>query len=317
MFLSSRMDGTSHKKKHPTSDKNSKDNSQTNVESYGEQFRYLTGAEQSDRTIPVQKKENPKIVDEDRSSYSYQQSNGNLYVDEANSVVSSSDTSGAGININDVEQGALGDCYFLAAIGAMAKTNPGELQKLIKDNGDGTYDVTLHVKEHWYSLDHTPTVITVNGEFPMRSNGSPAYADYGDTKEIWVMLLEKAFAKYSGGYEEIEGGNPGEAMTMLTGNSFETMYTLLSSENELLERIDSAMNENIPATASSRSLDSNKEEKIADATGAVGGHAYIIQSVNRSSQTISLYNPWGSSHLNSLSISDFKKIFYRVQFGNQ
>jgi len=46
--------------------------------------------------------------------------------------------SGDTVNINDIQQGSLGDCFFLAAVGAIAKSNPQFIHDIIHDNGDGT-----------------------------------------------------------------------------------------------------------------------------------------------------------------------------------
>jgi calpain-15 len=47
-------------------------------------------------------------------------------------------------------------------------------------------------------------------------NGNCAFSK-GNGTEIWVMLIEKAYAKMYGNYEVIEGGNPAHAMFDLTG----------------------------------------------------------------------------------------------------
>ena len=39
--------------------------------------------------------------------------------------------------------------------------------------------------------------------------------------ELWVLLLEKAYAKVYGSFENIEGGNPAVALRDLTGAPYE------------------------------------------------------------------------------------------------
>jgi hypothetical protein len=48
-----------------------------------------------------------------------------------------------GIEANDIHQGALGDCYFLAAIAALAE-DPKYIEDLIKPAGKSCYGVKLH-----------------------------------------------------------------------------------------------------------------------------------------------------------------------------
>ena len=42
--------------------------------------------------------------------------------------------------------------------------------------------------------------------------------------EIWVQIMEKAFAKVFGSYEVCEGGKPYQAFLMLTGFPSEVLY---------------------------------------------------------------------------------------------
>src|SRR5690606_36561200 len=54
------------------------------------------------------------------------------------------------IDPNDVSQGQLGDCYFIASLAAIARQNPDLIREMIRDNGDGTYTITFHEqKEFW------------------------------------------------------------------------------------------------------------------------------------------------------------------------
>ena len=52
-----------------------------------------------------------------------------------------------GAKPEDVQQGQIGDCYFPAAMAAIAKQNPDAVNNMVKDNGDGTYTVTFKQKD--------------------------------------------------------------------------------------------------------------------------------------------------------------------------
>ena len=51
--------------------------------------------------------------------------------------------------------------------------------------------------------------------------------------EIWVLLLEKAWAKIYGSYHRIEVGNTGEALPVLTGAPSQTLTHSEFSEREM------------------------------------------------------------------------------------
>jgi hypothetical protein len=64
----------------------------------------------------------------------------------------------------DVNQGYLGDCYFVAALGEVALQDPSAIENMITDNGNGTYSVLFYVNGQ-------PDYVTVNGELPYMSGG--------------------------------------------------------------------------------------------------------------------------------------------------
>ena len=49
-----------------------------------------------------------------------------------------------GVNPDDVSQGALGDCWYIASLQAVARSNPRIIEEAITDNGNGTYTVRLY-----------------------------------------------------------------------------------------------------------------------------------------------------------------------------
>lgn len=80
-------------------------------------------------------------------------------------------------------------------------------------NEEGIYSLWLNINGEW-------TNIVVDDFFPCLPNGKPAFSR-ANGPELWVMLLEKAFAKAFGSYAIIEGGNPALAMRDLTGAPYE------------------------------------------------------------------------------------------------
>jgi hypothetical protein len=52
---------------------------------------------------------------------------------------------------------------------------------------------------------------------PSRQLWRPLFARMKDTKEIWSLVVEKAYAKLKGNYSAIVGGQPSVALQLLTG----------------------------------------------------------------------------------------------------
>ena len=217
------------------------------------------------------------------------------------------------VDPNDVQQGYLGDCYFLAAVASLAKTDPGAIKKLIKDNGDGTYDVTLHVYKYWISWNRSPVTVKVKPEFPVDENGNPAYARLGD-QELWVMLLEKAYAQYQGSYQDIHGGYVEKAMGLLTGEDGDVYKMKSYSAKEIEEMITEALEDKRMVAADTKGNDDSQQTKLKDGQRVVHGHSYAVMGV--SGGKIKLRNPWGYYHL-EIDFDTLKEYFYDFSIGDK
>jgi hypothetical protein len=232
------------------------------------------------------------------------------------------------VDPNDVKQGSLGDCYLIGGMAAVSRANPQYIKNLIKDNGDGTYDVTLYIKGNAWDSKGKPTVVTVDAKFPSGDKGfSAKYSKGGDKgpkgPELWVMLIEKAWAVHKGTYTGIEGGHVNDdgkfagAIALLT-NLNEGYYTPSSIEDKkLAAMIDEALKKGWPVACDSKNLDKESAalKAEADKAGVVGNHAYAPQRVDLQGMTLDLQNPWGSSHVSGLKIADFKKFYRGLRIG--
>lgn len=201
---------------------------------------------------------------------------------------------GTAVHPSDVDQGSLGDCYLIAALGALAVQEPSILEDAIVDNGDGTYTVTFHEPNPhpaWqlWASDWREVQITVTDEFPVR-DGAPIFArpgdGSGDHRELWAMLLEKAYAQWKGGYDEIgDGGNPATVLTALTGEGSES-----SAEELTFDDFADSFEDGV-AIVLSTPKGGTTPLFVSDVL--VGQHAYFVTGVDRESQTITIHNPWG------------------------
>lgn len=228
------------------------------------------------------------------------------------------------IDINDVEQGSLGDCYLIAAIAAIAQQNPELIRDMIHDNGDGTYTVTFHAKNKLLGFEtdgYSDVEITV-------SLDGNEYAHLGDqignSQEVWVQVIEKAYAEWRGGYDHIEGGWPHKALEVLTGVDSVDYKPSKMTINDLASALD-----NGNAVTANSLIDykieypwgeinipdkSDKMPLYLDDTLAAS-HAYTIQSVDLDNGTVTLRNPWGFAHV-TLNFDEFQQNFSGVSINS-
>lgn len=230
------------------------------------------------------------------------------------------------VDANDAAQGALGNCYLIAGMIAVARANPQAIQDLIQDNGNGTFDVTLYIRESRFSPPRK-VVTRVDSQLPARATGAPLYAKLGDTDaegnvELWPALIEKAVAQQKGSYDLISGGNIAKgfnfhgATELLTGKAEGYLATAGMAEDDALLHMAIAIDDKKPCTCDSKNMASEAAlESEAKTKNVYGNHAYIPEKVDLTGRTVDLTNPWGSSHVSKLSIADFLKYFRAIRVG--
>lgn len=81
-----------------------------------------------------------------------------------------------------------------------------------------------HVNEYgihsvWLNINGIWRQIVLDEYFPTK--GKRLAFSSTDQKELWVILLEKAYAKVYGNYWEIVGGDPVHALRDLTGAPYD------------------------------------------------------------------------------------------------
>jgi hypothetical protein len=127
-----------------------------------------------------------------------------------------------GITPLDVRQGAIGDCWFMAAASALAE-KPKRLEKVFlnktgKMNRDGIYGMnifTLGVPHTVVIDDYLPLqkILTANGTVYQT-----LFSHVGEDQSMWGVFLEKAFAKLYGNYGHMAAGDPRDAARALNGS---------------------------------------------------------------------------------------------------
>jgi len=188
---------------------------------------------------------------------------------------------GNGPIAGDVNQGEVGDCYFLSSLAAFAGQDPSVLVQSAVDMGDGTYVVQ-------FMSHNTPTFVRVSNAFSSGPFGGFMYAHPGADGSIWAMVMEKAFADFRTGantYASINSGWMGEVYSdfgISSTNFFPSSYTQTTLFNLLSADLASGDAVTLGTSASPPNL--------------VGGHAYTLVSVYKDSSGVTHYvvrNPWG------------------------
>ncbi|XP_078068066.1 calpain-5-like [Mustelus asterias] len=131
-----------------------------------------------------------------------------------------------GISSHDLHQGQLGNCWFVAACSCLALRD-GLWQKVIPDwkkqdwdsRKPNSYAGIFHFR-FWRFAEWIDVVI--DDRLPTM-NGQLLFCRSNSKEEFWSALLEKAYAKLSGCYEALDGGNTSDAIVDFTGSVAETI----------------------------------------------------------------------------------------------
>eukprot|EP00746_Dinoflagellata_sp_MGD_P007856 gnl/MRDRNA2_/MRDRNA2_115630_c0_seq1.p1 gnl/MRDRNA2_/MRDRNA2_115630_c0~~gnl/MRDRNA2_/MRDRNA2_115630_c0_seq1.p1 ORF type:complete len:560 (-),score=116.37 gnl/MRDRNA2_/MRDRNA2_115630_c0_seq1:95-1684(-) len=233
----------------------------------------------------------------------------------------------ANIEPNDIAQGALGDCWFLAGIAALAEF-PGAIENCFqtkKINEKGMYKVKMWNGSSWEQIIIDDLIPCVSGQ--------PAFSRPAGN-ELWVVLLEKALAKWCGNYAATEGGFENFCWEMLTGAPNQVGYQNPDGAAGQWQALDVKFPDlhaphGIQATASSEGscspddmwnklcdfddknyvmgASTNKEGEDSGqighsggehirADGIVKGHAYSLITATEAEgfKMVQLRNPWGN-----------------------
>jgi len=220
----------------------------------------------------------------------------------------------SGPSMNDINQGYMGDCYFLASLAEVANQNSSIIQSMFTDNGNNTYGVR-------FFIDGAAQYVTVNN---VMANGGTLF-DRGPN--MWAGLAEKAYAQfqatalttgngssnYGNAWSTIaNGGWPLNALEAITGatslSEFRANGTSWTDYNfnarlgqtSSISGLSSASVLSTLVTDLSLGYDlvlcswTNATDS-AGRTTLVSSHAMSIYGYDPTTQMLEIRNPWGTS----------------------
>jgi hypothetical protein len=259
------------------------------------------------------------------------------------------------IDANDVGQGQLGDCYLLASLCAMARTPEGRarLKSIVEEKRDDrgrvtSYAVALKQRDDAASRkagkdvyrdvrvevppDFQTTRLSAKGDARhtdlVKSDAPDAAVVAGAARagdsgadgsvEVWVAVIEKAYANMKGGFSAIgHGGFADEAMPALTGASaarkpFEGPGAYWPVDLKADLAAGKLVTIGTPATLPTTGPGG------AAPYGLVGPHAYVVTgSFEKDGKVmVQLYNPHGVNHPPPVPFDELVKYATHVSVGD-
>lgn len=197
------------------------------------------------------------------------------------------------IEFNDIKQGGLGNCYFLSALATLSDY-PNLIYKIFKSKEESTigfYEIAFFIDGEWNIVIIDDFIPTVKGEDRF------AFAQ-PNGKEIWVLLIEKAWAKINGGYLNTIAGYPTDPFSAMTGFSKKHYYLESLKPDEVWKILMESFAKNYFIACSTSENTKNEEN------GIVSTHAYTLLSVKqynhegKNLKLLKIRNPHGCTEFN-------------------
>ncbi len=209
----------------------------------------------------------------------------------------------------DPIQGAVANCYYIAALAAVAWAMPKQIRHMTRATGLGQDQFTNAV--YFYKPDSNGQIdkeIEVTDRVPLDAGGNFIYARSSEAGEIWPAVYEKAYAKLTtgtgGDQPDITATAWGDcvwATAQLTGGKRHYYENSKHSSDDLwnLVRANSLSHRTFnPMTCWTHSSGTATEKKIvySDAN-IVASHCYTVLGwdYRNDRKYIILRNPWGNT----------------------
>ena len=202
-----------------------------------------------------------------------------------------------GIAVEDIVQGKICDCYFLSVLGSLCKF-PELVEKLFyfkEKTKEHIYGIYFYINGH-------KKLVLIDDFLPYIGVGFKQFAmSKSEENEIWVALIEKAWAKVNGNYIRIGcGGSPNEVFDVLTEAYSEEVAVKPNIKDALWNKLVDGAKKGFVMTAGTSANDDVED------VGLSQGHAFTVLGIHeiKGEKVIRLRNPWGEGEFNG-DWSDF------------
>jgi hypothetical protein len=201
-------------------------------------------------------------------------------------------------SLQTCHQGRLGDCYFLAPLGAAVNRNGKDVANLIVPNADGSYEVN-------FGFGH-------NVHVPRLTDAEILLTTSTRRGGLWLNVLENAYSgvrydstpdrrKSDASIDMVaRGGSPGPVLKLLTGHEVSHL-TIRAAHQKDRPPADSEIQELLPKLRDTISSAVDERRLICcgtpgypNAPGITTSHVYAILNFDKAKDTVEVWNPHGN-----------------------
>ena len=207
-----------------------------------------------------------------------------------------------GLDMGDIKQGQLGDCWFLSGLACLVRNHATERRqaatKRIIQPGCNRTKLAAAAGIYRFKFFSMGEFVDV---FVDDRIVVDLAASCSDTAEWWAPLCEKAYAKFRGSFDNIDGGLPGWALTELTGGiayNIDTRSVISEDYSKLFDWLDEVQEDSV--ISASNLQNGRNNDGISE--GLVAFHAYSLLQVKKVTtrtgeqvKLVNLRNPWANT----------------------
>ena len=196
-----------------------------------------------------------------------------------------------------VRQGALGDCWFMGTLAAMALAKDPQYHPAIRRIDDEHVAVKFGDRE-----------FGVGDDLPFNRKDKLLYARQNAPhfEATWPIYYEKAAASLMGGYKALDGGWPEEAFELMLGTDVKDV----ARPADVFGYIGAAVEAGLPVAVTTRSTQTD----LMTGVKLHSNHTYAVRKMQtfdvdgQPTLGVKLWNPWGAEHPKVLTVEQFQAL---------